>query len=169
MSETIASSVLAVGLRNAHAMEREMRGVLERQLARFDDYPEMQAMIRRHLDETESQIERLADCLETVGESLSGARRSGSIPREATGMMAQNEVLASTFAGYALENYEIATYQSLLELAQLAGKRQIEPYLRASMAEEEAFAQWIGQNIARLTRDYVNQMERKGEAGKAPR
>lgn len=145
-------------------MERAASDVLTRQSAGLDHYPEMQAMVRRHLEETGAQIERLNDCLETLGESGPTAA-AGNILSDALDASAQSDILRSTFASYALENYEIATYQSLLDLAQLAGRREIEPYLKASLAEEEAFAKWIGHNIARLTRDYVSQMERREPSG----
>ena len=78
---------------------------------------------------------------------------------------ADGELLDETFADYALENYEIAAYKSLLTLCEVAVQRSIAPLLQETLKEEEAMARWLKDNLSRLTRDYVVECERKGGNG----
>jgi ferritin-like metal-binding protein YciE len=48
-----------IGLKNAHAMERQAQEMLERQIDRMDKYPEIRAKLRDHLGETKEQLKRL--------------------------------------------------------------------------------------------------------------
>ncbi|HYN00035.1 MAG TPA: ferritin-like domain-containing protein [Aestuariivirgaceae bacterium] len=164
MSET-ATSIFATCLRHAHAMETHALELLDRQAGRLGNYPEVQAQIHQHLAETERQLQWLAKCLDALGEdrlTVDDAAPSGlenilAISRALVG----EEILKNTFANYAFEHYEIAAYKSLLTLCEMAIQRSIAPLLRESLAEEEAMAQWLGDKISRVTKDYVSEHERK--------
>jgi ferritin-like metal-binding protein YciE len=62
------NDILATGLRNAHAMEAQAKELLERQIERLDDYPELRDRMRRHLAKTEGQQERLEQILRSMNE-----------------------------------------------------------------------------------------------------
>jgi hypothetical protein len=66
-----ARDIFLVGLRNAHAMEVQARELMERQSERLSDYPEVQAKAQTHLRETEGQLNRLEQCLSSMGENFS--------------------------------------------------------------------------------------------------
>ena len=68
--ETV-NDIFATGLRNAHAMEAQAKELLERQIERLDDYPELRDRMRRHLTETEGQQERLKQILRSMSEPTS--------------------------------------------------------------------------------------------------
>jgi ferritin-like metal-binding protein YciE len=163
MSET-ATTILAAGLRHAHAMESHHLELLHRQAGQLGNYPEVQAQIYQHLVETERQLQRLTKCLDALGDDRStvdDAAPSGpenilTIPHALVG----EEILKNTFANYAFEHYEIAAYKSLLTLCEMAIQRSIAPLLRESLAEEEAMAQWLSDKISRVTKDYVSEHER---------
>lgn len=59
------------GLRNAHAMEIQARELMERQIDRTQDYPEIRSRLQQHLVETTAQIERIEGILKSMGESWS--------------------------------------------------------------------------------------------------
>jgi ferritin-like metal-binding protein YciE len=163
MSQT-ATSILIQGLRNAHSMESRALEILGEQAARLEHFPEVQAHIQRHLAETEWHLERLDKCLDALGEDIGAAAPSPSdtmVPSPGTG---ENETLNDVFANFAFEHYEIAAYKSLLTLCEMAIQRSIAPLLQQSLEEEEAMTRWLRDNIARLTRDYVNERERKAAA-----
>jgi ferritin-like metal-binding protein YciE len=167
MSET-ATSVLAMGLRNAHAMESQALELLERQASRLEEYPEVQAQIQHHLAQTERQLERLERCLDALGEDLSPVKDAalaalGSM-MSLSNAMAEDEILKNTFANYSFEHYEIAAYKSLLTLCEIATQRSIVPLLQQSLDEEEAMAKWLKDNVSRVTKDYVTKRERKAAA-----
>src|SRR3954462_2564840 len=119
MTQT-ARDIFVVGLRNAHAMEIQARELMERQSERLDDYPEVKAKVAAHLHETNEQLKRLEQCLEACGESTSTLKDTAqSVMANAMAMahsMAGDEILKNTFANNAFENFEIATYKSLLAL-----------------------------------------------------
>jgi|RhiMetdeSRZDD1v2_1073273.scaffolds.fasta_scaffold32791_5 ferritin-like metal-binding protein YciE len=160
MSQT-ALSLLTLALRKAHGMETQALELLERQAARLERFPELQAQIQRHLGETERQLERIEDCLDALGEDTHEVPGGSSTAVPVRSVVPANgDLLDETFADYALENYEIAAYRSLLTLCEMAVQRSIAPLLQESLKEEEAMARWLRDNLSRLTRDYVTECER---------
>jgi ferritin-like metal-binding protein YciE len=163
-----ARDVLVVGLRNAHAVESQAIELLERQASALDDYPEVQARIQDHLGETERQLERLEQALEMLKEDTSTIKDTalsalGNFMALAN-TMAGDAILKNSFAGYSFEHYEIAAYESLLELAEMAGAREIIPLLEETLREERAMANWLGNGIRQVTRQYIQRRERKDQA-----
>lgn len=154
-----ARNLLIVGLRNAHAMEVQARELMERQSERTDDYPEVKAQLIHHLAETKSQLRRLEHCLESCGETTSTFKDTTQSVMGNTMAMAHavagDEILKNTFANNAFENYEIAAYKSLLALCDQAETPQLKQPLQESLREEEAMAEWIEQNVEKVTRQFL--------------
>jgi ferritin-like metal-binding protein YciE len=75
--------------------------------------------------------------------------------------VAGDEILKNTFANNAFENYEIAAYKSLIALSGSAGVESTRPLLQQSLQEEERMAQWVANNVEKITLDYVNREQRK--------
>jgi ferritin-like metal-binding protein YciE len=167
-----ARDLLIVGLRDAHAMENQAEELMERQVDRLTDYPDVHARLERHLTETRRQKKRLEDCLESCGESPSSIK---DMAMSFTGnlaalghAMANDEVLKNTFANDAFEHYEIAAYKSLLTLCSLSGMNGLVPALQESLREEEQMAKWVDDNVEKVTRDFVTrQRSTAGVAGVA--
>ncbi len=159
-----ARDLLVVGLRNAHAMEVQARELMERQAERLTDYPDMQAKMREHLGETNTQLRRLEDCLEACGEGASAlkdtAQSLGANVMAMVHAMAGDEVLKNTFANNAFENYEIAAYKSLLTLCRDAGIDGIRAPLEKSLGEEERMADWMASHVEKITEDFVAHEQR---------
>lgn len=163
-----ARDVLVVGLRNAHAVESQAIELLERQASALDDYPSVQARVQQHLGETERQLERLEQCLEMLNEDTSTIKDTalsalGNLMAMAN-TMADDAILKNSFAGYSFEHYEIAAYESLLQLAALAQETEIIPLLRESLAEERDMADWLASNLRQLTSEYIERRQRKDRA-----
>jgi len=154
-----ARDIFVVGLRNAHAMEIQARELMERQSARLGDYPDVQARVKAHLEETNGQIRRLDQCLEACGESASTLKDTAqSVMANVMAMthaMAGDEILKNTFANNAFEHFEIAAYKSLLALCSEAGVEGARAPLEMSLREEEQMAAWIDANIGAVTKAYV--------------
>jgi ferritin-like metal-binding protein YciE len=158
-----ARDVFVVGLRNAHAMETQARELLERQSERLDEYPDLKAKLSSHLQETNEQLQRLEQCLESCGESTSSLKDTAtSVVANLQAMghaIADDEVLKNTFANEAFENYEIAAYKSLLALCGPANESSAKPLLEQSLREEEGMADWIDKHVEKITMDYLSQQQ----------
>jgi ferritin-like metal-binding protein YciE len=168
MANTKARDIYVVGLRNAHAMEVQARELMERQSERLGDYPDVQAKVAAHLEETKGQIQRLETCLEELGETTSTLKDAAQSVMANTMAMAHSvasdEILKNTFANNAFENFEIAAYKSLLALCADAGTRSAAPLLEISLKEEERMAAWIVDNVEKITREYVSVEQRRAAA-----
>ncbi len=53
-------------LRDAHAMEEQAETMLNGQLSRLENYPELSDRIRLHVEETKAQAARLKACLDSL-------------------------------------------------------------------------------------------------------
>jgi ferritin-like metal-binding protein YciE len=148
------------GLVNARALETQAIELISRQLDRLQSYPEVEAALRNHLAESEEQRNRLDALLEGQGTSHS------SVKDFITGMMGnmaamghvpmQDEIIKNSLANYAFEHFEIASYKSLLTLAELAGDAKAPAVLKLSLGEEERMAQWCADNLDAVTRKYAS-------------
>ncbi|HET8995449.1 MAG TPA: ferritin-like domain-containing protein [Acetobacteraceae bacterium] len=162
-----AREVYLTGLRNQHAVEHQAIELLERQIGRLEHYPEMEARMRQHLEESREQARRIEDLLSGLGSSHSSLKDTamslvgnlmaiGHTP-------AGDEVIKNTMANFAFEHYEIAGYKALLVLADTVGHAPAKAALTTSLKEEEAMALWIDSHIADTTRRFVE----RSAAGKS--
>lgn len=158
--------IYVTGLVNARALETEAIQLLSRQVERLESYPEMESALRRHIQESEVQRDRLDELLGSLGTSNSSMKdfiTAAMANVAAVGhAFAPDEVLKNALANYAFEHYEIAAYKSLLTLADLAGHASAQAPLDLSLREEERMAQWCHDTLDRVTRRYA-ELRVKGE------
>jgi ferritin-like metal-binding protein YciE len=143
------------GLRNAHAMETQAIQLLTRQIERLAHYPELEAKLRAHLEESNMQRTRLEEVLHSLDEEHSALKEAvlglgGNIAALSHGA-ASDEIIKNTLANYMFEHFEIAAYKSLSAMAEFVGHPAGAAAARASLAEEEAMAAWIDERIAPTT------------------
>jgi ferritin-like metal-binding protein YciE len=151
------------GLRNAHAMETQAIELLSRQVDRLQNYPEMEAQIRKHISESEMQRLRLEEALATLSESHSSLKDAalglvGNLAAMAH-TPASDEALKNTLANFAFEHYEIAAYKSLITMAETVGHTQGLAAAQASLKEEELMAKWIDEHISSTTLQFLGRSE----------
>src|SRR5215207_1010398 len=163
-------TLFITGVKNAHALEKEARQILSRQIERVTNYPEVAQKLRMHLDETNRQEERIDEILHALGEDRSllkdwATQIMGNMAAVAHVPMA-DEILKDTFANHAFEAFEIAAYKSLITMAEATGNTQFVAALRQSLEEEERMRQWIEDNVEKVTRMYL---EREARGEKADR
>jgi ferritin-like metal-binding protein YciE len=161
--------IYIVGLRNQHAVENQAIELLERQIGRFLNYPELRERMQRHLEESREQARRIEDLLSGFGTSHSTMKDAAM---SLIGNMmaighttAPDEVVKNTFANYAFEHYEIASYTSLLVLADSIGHSAGLSALRTSLTEEKAMAEWIEQHIRPTTLRFIERSAAGETAG----
>ncbi|TRO87659.1 ferritin-like domain-containing protein [Glycocaulis profundi] len=146
-------------LRDAHAMEEQAHTMLKGQLKRVEHYPELEARVRDHIEETRGQSETVAQCLEQLGESPSGMKDTGSkllaLGQSISGVFADDEVMNWALASHAFENLEVASYTVLVATAEAAGEEGIAEACRGILKQEEAMASWVKDNLRPLTVKYL--------------
>ncbi|WP_158291883.1 ferritin-like domain-containing protein [Paracraurococcus ruber] len=168
----MASSIKDIyitGLVNAHALEEQAISLLSRQAERIESYPEMLQQIRLHIEESRRQATRLEEILASLGTSHSTLK---DLATKLTGTLAalahvpmQDEVMKNTFANFAFEHFEIASYRSLLTMAELAGDNSGPKLLQESLNEEIRMAKWIEDNLDATTRTYMQRTASGQKAG----
>jgi ferritin-like metal-binding protein YciE len=151
--------IFVTGLRNAHAMEKQALSIMEPQLERIDNYPDIARRLEDHIRETHGQIERLETIMDGLGESASGLKDMAmSVAGSMAAMghtVAGDEILKNSLANFAFENYELAAYSSLVTLAEAGGYAEAKRGLMQSLDEEQAMAEWIGSNLPDVTLRFV--------------
>ncbi len=159
-----ARDLLIVGLRNAHAMERQAQELMERQSQRSSDYPEVKQRLLQHLEETRTHLKRLERGLESLGETHSALKDTalamGANLAAMAHTVAGDEILKNTFASNAFEHYEIAAYKSLIALCDKAGVN-LKADLEETLKDEERMAQWIDDHLRDVTLQYLSHEERQ--------
>ena len=163
-------AIFITGVKNAHALEKEARQIMQRQIERVANYAEMERMLKKHLDETNQHEERIDQILNDLGEDRSilkdwATQIMGNMAAVAHVPMA-DEILKNTFANNAFENFEVAAYKSLITMAEAAGESRFVPALRQNLEEDHRMAQWIADNVETITRKYL---EREARGEKADR
>lgn len=157
-----ARDLFITGLKNAHAMENQAHEMLERQVGRMTEYPDLRAKLQAHLQETKSQLKRLEQCLSNLGETTSTIKDAtlafGANIAALGHAMASDEVLKNVFANSGLEAYEIAAYKSLIKMAESADPSAVHA-LTQSLREEEAMANWVAGTVGLTTQQFMEKAE----------
>nr|WP_314255881.1 ferritin-like domain-containing protein [uncultured Devosia sp.] len=166
---TTSHDLFVTGLKNAHAMENQALSIMKPQASRIENYPDVEAMLNRHIKETEGQIERLEAILDGLDEDRSALKDmalslAGTFA--AVGhTVAPDEIVKNSFANFAFENFEIAAYKSLIALAEASGNTQAIKALEANLDEEIAMAEWLDANIETVTVQFAA-LKEAGETAK---
>lgn len=169
MAETETRSIFVTGLKNAHAMENQALSIMKPQVKRIENYPEVARKLEQHIRETEGQITRLEEVLDSLSEDRSMLK---DVALSFTGSMAAmghsiagDEILKNSFASFAFENYEIAAYKSLITIADLGGFPGHVAALKANLDEEMAMAKWLDENLRSVTVKFAS-LKEAGETAK---
>ncbi len=161
--------IYTTGLRNQHAVENQAVEILSRQVERLENYPEMEARMRQHIEESRVQAQRIEALLSSLGTSHSSLKDAAlGLAGNMAALMhtvAPDEVLKNSLANYAFEHFEIASYKSLLTLSDAVGRAADQSALKQSLGEEVDMAQWIDQHLADTTMRYLQRSEAGLQAG----
>ena len=156
----VVQSVFVTGLKNVHGVENQALALIDRQLDHLANYPEVADILRRHRAETEQQMARVEQILGDFGETHSALKDAalsftGNMAALAH-VFAPDEILKNTFANTAFENFEAASYRSLLTLADAGGYGDATGLLTRSLNEELRMAKWLDDHNAAVTLRYVD-------------
>jgi ferritin-like metal-binding protein YciE len=119
--------------------------------------------LQQHIRETEQQIARLEELMHGMGTDRSVIKDwatsiMGNLAAIGHAIM-PDEILKNTFANLAFENFEIATYTSLIAMAEATGNTGHVPTLRQSLNEEEGMAAWIRENTPAISLKFLQLKE----------
>lgn len=164
-----ALELYRVGLRNIHAVKREGKAMLERQIDRVERYPKLIARLRQNLEETELQLGRIEAILGDMGESSSGLKDMAmSMMGNLNALSiapAGDEILKASFVTAGLCQFEIAAYEALLVLGEACGRTQDIRKLQLCLNEERGFAAWLAENLRGTVITHL-QLRSSGEMAK---
>ena len=157
--------MLVQWLRDAHAMEETAEEILERQVSRSKDYPEIRKKLEEHLLVTRSQAERIQGCIERLDMGDIGtdaASKAKDLIGKVMGNMsalanatARDEIVKNSLADYAFEQFEIACYTSLVAACEALDQPEIGAICQDILTEEKEMAAWIEGRIGRITNDFL--------------
>ena len=157
--QDVVRSTFVVGLRDAHAVENQALSLIDRQLDRLKNYDEVADQLRRHRGETEQQIRRLEEILTSLDESHSALKDAAlSLGGNLAALghtIAGDEILKNTFANFAFENFEAASYRSLITVAEAGSFTAAVPLLQTTLDEELAMAAWLEERVPAITTKYL--------------
>jgi ferritin-like metal-binding protein YciE len=128
----------------------------------------MTQRLQQHIRETEQQVARLEELMHGMGTDRSVIKDwatsiMGNLAAIGHSIM-PDEILKNTFANHAFENFEIASYTSLIAMAEATGNAGHVPTLRQSLNEEERMAAWIRENTPAITLKYLQLSEQGAKA-----
>jgi ferritin-like metal-binding protein YciE len=157
-------------IRDAHAMEEQAETMLNGQLSRLENYPELSERIRQHVEETKGQAARLKTCLEAMGEDTSTLKDTGgklmAWGQSFSGLFAGDEVMKGSLASYTFEHMEIASYTMLIAAAESLGEAEVARACEQNLREEEAMADWLRQHLPATTEQFLARADTESEEAK---
>jgi ferritin-like metal-binding protein YciE len=153
MADKNMQDIIVRYLQDAIAAENAFESQLEGFSKEGDDTT-VQQLFEQHRRETRLQIERLTARLHDLGESPSGmksfmahlfsfAPKTASLGHEESERTTQNLMMA-----YAVENSEVAMYESLATVAEAIGDQKTAFLAREIQQEEQQTAQKVWNHIA---------------------
>ena len=146
-------------LKDAHAVEVGALPTLTSHAAAAQDYPEVQAKLNEHVAATRRHAELIEGCLTRLGSHPSAFKEAvGGVMGKVTAVAnlpAKDTVIKNALGDYAAENFEIASYRSLVAAAEKIGDQETADVCRQILRDEEEMSGWLGGHIATLTQAYL--------------
>jgi len=159
VSQDVIRPLFVTGLRDVHAVEQQALALMNTQVSHLAHYPEVEARLRSHIQETHGQIARVDEMLDRLGESHSAVKdvtMSVSGTLAALGhTFAADEIIKNSFANYAFENFEAASYTGLITMAEAGGFTDAIAGLKQSLGEERAMAEFVIDNLPAITHRFL--------------
>ncbi|GCE09967.1 YciE/YciF ferroxidase family protein [Dictyobacter aurantiacus] len=154
-----AKDMLISWLNDAYGMENSLVKILEHQIKDAKDYPEIQTRLQTHLEETRRHADLVKGCVESLGGKTSAVKAGmaslfGQVQAHSTGA-AKDELVKNALADYAAENFEVASYTSLISAAQALGEQQVATVCQQILQEDAAMADWLQQNLPTVTQQVL--------------
>lgn len=146
-------------LRDAHAMEQQAITMLTALAGRIENYPDVKAKVEQHLQETRRQADMLESCIKRRGSDTSTVKdligKFVAMGQGLSGVFVADEIVKGSMASYTFEHMEIAAYKVLIAAADSVGDAETSAVCQRILAEEEAMAKWLADNIGGVTKKFL--------------
>ena len=146
-------------LRDAHAMEAGGVVTLTDHAEAAGDYPEVAAKLREHASATRRHAELLEGRLAALGTGPSSLKEAvGAAFSKVAGVAnlpAGDTVIKNALGDLAAENFEIASYLSLIAAAETVGDRETAAVCGQILHDEESMAAWLKAQIPSVTQQFL--------------
>lgn len=169
MAQQTPAEAIQRYLQDAIAAEQNFETQL-RAFAAESEYPEVKQVFAQHAEETKGQHERLTARLEALGGKPSGmksflAHLFGLTPMAAQlGHDASERATQDLVMAFAVENSEVAMYESMATAAAACGDTETEQLARAIQQEERAAAEKVWGLVATVARRSFEKVTGSGAA-----
>ena len=165
--------VLTDELKDIYSAEQQLIRALPK-MAKAASSEELRAGFEKHLEQTKRQVQRLEEIFQSLDESPKGKKCVGmeGLVKEGSEVMEEDfedTVLDAGLIGAArrVEHYEMAAYETVLELANVLGEMKHASLLEKTLAEEKQTDDKLAQ-LAKEINAQANQ-ENVEEEREAPR
>lgn len=149
-------------LNNAYSMENGLVQTLQGHAKDATDFPQIQARIQQHTEETRRHADLVRGCIQRLGGSTSGLKSGmGTIMGKAQGVAtrpAPDSVVKNALADSAAEQLEISSYKALSAAAQDLGDQETRSVCQRILQEEEDMARFLNQNLPSLVSQTMSAM-----------
>ena len=146
-------------LNDAYMMELAIAENLSGHATRARDFPDWHDRLQEHLEETRNHANLIRSSIERLGGSVSTAQAIvGEILGRFQGlssMIYKDELIKIVLADYAVEQFEIACYESLIVAAAQAAQPEIVAICDAILDEEMEMADWLRTQIPSITAAFL--------------
>ena len=127
-------------LNDAYSMENALIPVLENHAKDAEGLPQ-QPRIQEHIETTRRHADRVKECIERLGGDTSTlktgtAKISGTLQGMSTGA-AEDELVKNVISDYASEQFEVASYRSLIAAAEELGDQETVRACQENLREDE--------------------------------
>ncbi|MEG3109183.1 MULTISPECIES: DUF892 family protein [Pantoea] len=157
-------------LRDAHAMEEQAESMLNKMADRLEHYPELRQRIVQHIEETKQQqslLKQLLDRHDIHNSTLKDAMgKMAAFGQAVGGMTTPDEVVKGGISGYVFENFEIASYTSLIAAAEHVGDAEGVTILTQIREQEIAMAEWLYTHLPDVTQQFLLRSSQSGVEAK---
>jgi ferritin-like metal-binding protein YciE len=146
-------------------MEQGGMLTLENHANAAQGHAEVQSKLREHAEATRRHADLVAGCIERLGGRPSVLKEAiGTVMGKVQGVAnlpAKDTVVKNALGDLAAENFEIASYRSLIAAAEQVGDNETADVCRQILDDEEEMAGWLAAQIPAITRQFL--AEQTGE------
>lgn len=147
-------------LKDAHAMKSARTENLERQVARFDEFPDVQRRLEDHVAHSRQQIAEIETYLGELGSDTSTTKDAVSQMMSKlqgwTTAAAPDELVKYCIADEAFAEFEAASFETLAVAAREYGEPRIAEGCARMRDEERDMADWFRAELPRITQGYLS-------------
>jgi len=159
---TTRRDLVVTWLNNAYSMESGLVQTLQSHAKDAQDFPQVQARIQQHVEETRRHAELVGACIERLGGTPSTVKSGmASMVGKVQGVSlrpAQDKVVKNALADFSAEHLEMSSYRALIAAAQDLGDQETASMCQQILQDEEEMARFLDQNLPTLVREIINRM-----------